>query len=36
MNWISVPWHGQDGTIAEVHINDNKTQTKIIKIAVVD
>lgn len=28
MNWITVPWHGQDGTIAEVHVNDNKTHIR--------
>ncbi len=25
MNWVEVPYHGQDGTVAEVHINESRT-----------
>ena len=28
MKWASVPWHGQDGTIAEVHLNEDQTLIK--------
>jgi len=28
MIWASVPWHGQDGTIAEVYLNDEHTLIK--------
>jgi len=28
MNWVRVPWHGQDGTVAEVHLNDEHTLIK--------
>ena len=28
MNWNTLPYYGQDGSIAEVFVNDDKTQIK--------